>query len=256
MAPVALGAAWAGGWWLAGLLALVGTYATIEWNRMTSSAHAALSILNAVVFILAGISFVGQGVAVALLFLGAGASLAVIVGILTRTGPLWPVLGLLYLGSAMIALLWIREFAGWVSVLWLFVIVWATDIGAYLSGSLIGGPKLVPRISPNKTWAGLVGGCMLAAILSSALLFWHGEGWARAVPLALLVLLGLLLAVGSQVGDIVESWIKRHFKVKDSGTLIPGHGGILDRIDSLVFIAPFVAVSLFLIGEYGIPLNG
>lgn len=256
MAPVALAAAWAGGWWLAGLLALVGTYATIEWNRMTSTAHAALSILNAIVLVLAGISFVDQGVGVALLFLAAGASLAVIVAMVTRIGPLWPVMGLLYLGGAMVALLWIREFAGWVSVLWLFVIVWATDIGAYLSGSLIGGPKLVPRVSPNKTWAGLIGGCILAAILSSALLFWQGEGWARSMPLTILFLLGLLLAIGSQVGDIVESWVKRHFKVKDSGTLIPGHGGILDRIDSLVFTAPLVAVALYLIGEYGIPLNG
>ena len=123
-------------------------------------------------------------------------------------------------------------------------------MGAYITGSLVGGPKLAPRFSPKKTWSGFAGGAALAALLSTLFGVWAGLGdpvW--------LIPIGLMLAVWSQLGDIIESMIKRRYHVKDSGALIPGHGGVLDRIDSLIFTVPLVVVGLIVFVMPG-PVNG
>ena len=127
------------------------------------------------------------------------------------------------------------------AVLWLFVTVWSCDTGAYISGRSIGGPKLAPRISPNKTWAGLLGGILAAVVASVLLALISGSG-----SIVLFAIQGTLLALISQCGDLAESSLKRRFDVKDSGNLIPGHGGILDRVDGVLFAAPTLAL-LFMI---------
>ncbi|MGB1539806.1 MAG: phosphatidate cytidylyltransferase, partial [Rickettsiales bacterium] len=127
-------------------------------------------------------------------------------------------------------------------LLYLLAVIWATDIGAYFSGKQIGGPKMAPRISPKKTWAGLLGGMLSATIIGVIL------AWFFPFPHTFLQALWIspLLAVVAQIGDLFESWLKREAGMKDSGTLIPGHGGILDRVDGLTFTAPLLLL-LYLI---------
>ena len=127
------------------------------------------------------------------------------------------------------------------AVLWLFLVVWATDIGAYAAGRLLGGPRLAPRLSPNKTWAGVAGGFVAAVVTGSVL------GPALGISSRGLVgALSAFVSLAAQAGDLAESAIKRHFKVKDVSGLIPGHGGLFDRVDGLLAAAPAVAlVELF-----------
>jgi phosphatidate cytidylyltransferase len=120
---------------------------------------------------------------------------------------------------------------------WIFAVVWATDIGAFAAGRTFGGPRLAPRFSPNKTWAGLSGGVVCAAAVGgvTAMLM-------ASTSVIALVLLSGVLAVVAQAGDLAESIAKRHFGVKDSSGLIPGHGGLLDRLDGMLTVIPAVAV--------------
>jgi phosphatidate cytidylyltransferase len=142
-------------------------------------------------------------------------------------------LGVVYLGLPALALLDLRNVpaSGPALLLWLFLVVWTTDIAAYLVGRAIGGPKLAPRISPGKTWAGLAGGVTGAALVGAVT-----AGTLGGIPW-LGALLGGFLALVAQAGDLFESHLKREAGVKDSGTLIPGHGGALDRLDGLLFVA-------------------
>lgn len=256
MAPVALAAAWAGGWWFAALVCLVGFYAAVEWNRITGSAHEAFTVLNAAALAMAGMAFQDLGGRVALAFVAAGALLVVSLALVLRRPWAWPATGLLYLGAAVVALMSLRAQGGFPLVLWLLLVIWGSDTGAYLVGSRVGGPKMAPRISPNKTWSGLAGGCVTAGLVSVAFArVAGGDAAAFGYPFAQF-LVGFVLAGLSQVGDVAESSIKRRFNVKDSGNIIPGHGGVLDRIDSLVFTAPLLALAIILIRESGVPLHG
>ena len=152
-------------------------------------------------------------------------------------GPAWYLGGFFYALIAALALLWVRDRAdnGIAMVLWIFTIVWATDIGAYAVGKAAGGPKLAPSISPGKTWAGFYGGIAAATLL--------GGGWALFTGLKplLLLLLAPLFSVAAQGGDLFESWMKRQAGVKDSGTWLPGHGGVFDRLDGLLPVAILTA---------------
>ncbi|AHC39480.1 phosphatidate cytidylyltransferase [Ehrlichia muris] len=125
---------------------------------------------------------------------------------------------------------------GEIILIWLITVVWGTDIAAYFVGKNIGEKKIIPMISPNKTWAGLFGGVVAGAFISVIVSIIFGIFFVFHAFIA-----GILIAVVAQIGDITESCIKRLCKVKDSGTLIPGHGGILDRMDSFIFTAPLVA---------------
>lgn len=148
----------------------------------------------------------------------------------------WQVGGFIYALIPALALLWIRDRApqGFELLIWVFIVTWATDIGAYFAGRAIGGPKLAPSISPNKTIAGLMGG-----IVSAGLASWAWIDFT-ALPKGLLWL-APLFAAASQGGDLFESWMKRRAGVKDSGTIIPGHGGAMDRLDGLVVVATLTA---------------
>lgn len=181
-----------------------------------------------------------------------GAFMAAVVGfvvfeigvILNKTQMKWAGVGIAYICIPIFSLGIIQMLTGgpfW--VFWLLGLVWACDSGAYAFGKLIGGPKLAPRISPNKTWAGFGGGLVLGAAAGGI----GGHFFNLGDPLILAILAGLL-SIWAQIGDLVESFIKRKFKIKDSGKLIPGHGGVLDRSDALLFAAPMVASVLWLVG--------
>ena len=147
----------------------------------------------------------------------------------------WLVLGGVYISAAIFAIWWLREGSesGLFYFVWLLVVVWATDIGGYIFGMTIGGPKLAPSISPNKTWSGFIGGILLAAIGGYSVVMYFSDQ-AQISNLALVISLGVGMSVVSQLGDLFESKIKRRFGVKDSGNVIPGHGGLFDRIDGLM----------------------
>ena len=158
-----------------------------------------------------------------------------------RWGFAWRLYGFVYCLLPAISLLWIRERAefegigsGFDLLIWVFLVVWSTDIGAYFAGRAIGGAKLAPSISPNKTIAGLIGGVIAATVLAGA--------WVYAVGLpAMLLWLAPPFAVAAQLGDLFESGLKRQAGVKDSGSWLPGHGGLLDRLDGLVPVAVLTA---------------
>lgn len=144
--------------------------------------------------------------------------------------------GVIYCGLPVLALTFLRrQDDGLLLAAWALSLVWATDIGAFFAGRTIGGPKLAPAISPAKTWAGLFGGMALATLLAGAM--WNAEG----LPAALFVATPLL-AILAQLGDLYESAIKRRAGVKDSGRILPGHGGVLDRLDGMVPVAPMAAL--------------
>lgn len=156
-----------------------------------------------------------------------------------RAAMLWGLVGGAYIGAAGIGYLFLRaaEPHGFITALWVFLVVAAADVGGYVAGRIIGGPKLWPRVSPKKTWAGSGGGILLAIVLGG--LF----SWATAgTNIAQVCAASAAVAVVSQAGDLAESALKRHFGVKDSGRLLPGHGGALDRFDGV--IAAVLVVSL------------
>ena len=148
----------------------------------------------------------------------------------------WSVTGFFYCLFPALALLWIRERAGLDLLIWSFIVTWATDIGAYFAGRRFGKRKLAPSISPGKTVEGLYGGIVAATLLGAAWVLWTGLGEP-------LLLLAPLFAVAAQAGDLFESWMKRRAGIKDSGNWLPGHGGMLDRLDGLVPVAVLTALA-------------
>ncbi len=161
-----------------------------------------------------------------------------------RLAPAWHALGVVYATLALISLLWLRHApaTGLGATALLLGAVWATDIGAYLAGRWVGGKRLAPAISPGKTWAGAIGG--LLAALATGLLLARLAGF----PLLLAAFLAALLSIAAQAGDLLESAVKRRCGVKDSGRLIPGHGGLLDRVDGILAAAPVLAALMFGLG--------
>lgn len=162
----------------------------------------------------------------------------------------WVAGGYIYATLPVMSLAYIRgdEPFGFGAIIFLYAVVWGTDIAAYFNGRAVGGPKLAPRFSPNKTWSGAIGGA-LAGVAGGTLVAYLALDTSPAnyfIPL-----LALALSIISQIGDISESWVKRHFGVKDSGTLLPGHGGFMDRVDGLVY----AAVLLYFVGAVTSDMN-
>jgi phosphatidate cytidylyltransferase len=176
----------------------------------------------------------------ALIWLGWSLAVAALADLIAvrRRAMMWGVVGGAYIGAAGIGFLFLRSIEphGFITALWVFMVVAAADVGGYFAGRLIGGPKLWPRISPKKTWAGAVGGIVLAVVLGG-LFSWATSG----THLLGVCVVSAGAAVLSQVGDLAESAFKRHFGVKDSGRLLPGHGGALDRFDGLIAAVLVVA---------------
>ena len=219
----------------------------LEWNGVARGGRRDAVFIAALAVLLAAAGLSAAGSIPAALGLVAAASLGLLG--LSRAGrrdAAWAAAGLLYAGVLPPAAAALRAGPwGFAAVLWLLTVVWATDIVAYFAGRALQGPKLWPRVSPKKTWSGALGGLIAGAALG-ALVAW---GLARSALVPVL-LLGVLVSVAAQAGDLLESAVKRRFGVKDASRLIPGHGGLMDRIDSLV-AALVVAASIGAARESG-----
>lgn len=183
----------------------------------------------------------------ALIAVAAASGLVAVTAVTGRhESPVRMALGAAILGTFCLSFLWLRALPGngLEVVVWLVLAVWFTDAGGYFFGRTIGGPKLAPRISPNKTWSGLGGGILLATVWSVVWLVWHGGH-----EIAVTVIAAVSIAVLAQIGDLSVSSVKRRFGVKDTGGLIPGHGGVLDRLDGMLLTGPAAAFVLFLSGK-------
>ncbi len=163
---------------------------------------------------------------------------------------LWIAAGLIYIGIAVWTLLGLRDQNLAIAIYPVAVVI-ATDVGAYFAGRTIRGPKIAPRISPSKTWSGLIGGMVLAAIISAISTEWTvlDDSYQFAL-MGIFIFIGAILAVCAQAGDFLESWMKRRAGVKDSGALIPGHGGLLDRMDGLLAVLFVYGTAAFLFGSF------
>ena len=261
--PIAVGAGYLGGYWLAGLLAVLGALAAAELCRMYRGKGIAAAPGFAALLAVAYVFFaVGVPSAVYLVW-ATGLTLGVTAVLIIRTQPdgqpglaaAVTAFGAAYTGGLLAYALWLRSIGGsgpgWsgASVLFLPVAVtWLGDSAAYTVGRKIGRHKLAPVISPKKTWEGAIAGLVATAV--GAVLYVELTRWF--VPWSMtvwqLLLFGVLISVAGQVGDIFESRFKRDCGVKDSSNLLPGHGGALDRVDSLLFVFPFAYAFLRIVG--------
>lgn len=238
LAAVALWLTYAGSTPFAGLVILVTLLMSWEWARLVRGRNFDFGLLVHAAAVTAACVAAVMGVAalgVVILMIGAVIVLLVQLGDHGRLSSA----GVFYVGLPAVALLWMRtdEPFGFAAVLFILVVVWMTDIAAYFGGRLIGGARLWPRVSPNKTWAGLISGVSAGAIA--------GGIFAAFLPEPSVLQLGLtalILGLVSQMGDLAESALKRSHGVKDASALIPGHGGFLDRVDGVVFAACFAAL--------------
>ena len=238
LAVGALVLTWAGVWPFALLVLAVALIIAWEWGGIVRGASVDTIFVVSALAIVAAVLLTASGTpGLALITLAVGAILAGLLGFGER-GHLFA-LGVFYAGLPAISLIWLRSSQQWgfVAVLFVFLLVWATDTGAYAAGRAFGGPRLAPRWSPNKTWTGLIGGVACAMLVAAVLGYMAETG-----TIGRMVIGAGVLAVVAQAGDITESALKRQHGVKDASTLIPGHGGFMDRVDGLVFSATFAAV--------------
>lgn len=243
LVALALALTWAGGFWYRILCAGIAGAVLYEWMTMALPREAAAHRIVLAVLLAVVLAMMLAGVPAVTLLLALAA--AVIVGAAHAAYDqrgFWPVAGLAYAGLSAISLAALRggDAAGLAATLFLFAVVWATDILAYFVGRAIGGPKLAPSISPGKTWSGAIGGTIAGIIAGGAVALYAGIVWGVLAT----AVLTFVLSVVSQVGDLFESSLKRRFGTKDSSGLIPGHGGVMDRVDGLVA----AAFMLFIIG--------
>ncbi|CAH2599012.1 Phosphatidate cytidylyltransferase [Rhodovastum atsumiense] len=242
LVPLALACLWVGGSWWTALVGLAALGLGIEWVQLSGGRLTRVSGLAVPLSVLvAGAAVVEGHPPIALSLIGICFLLVWWYG--RRQGL---AAGVPYLGLATAALLWLRADpeVGRVNLLFLLCVVWASDIGAYVAGRLIGGPKLAPSISPGKTWSGAVGGLIAALAIGGGVALLAGGGGLVHVLAA-----AAMVGIAAQLGDLLESGIKRHYGVKDSGRLIPGHGGLLDRLDGLIIAAPVAALLVMSLGR-------
>ena len=239
--PLVLIILWVGSYWFLGLITLITVIAGYEWSRLCNITYPLskflLLLLGPFIIIAFVIGGFSVGIIVFILFL--------IISVLTIDkniiNKVWTFMGLFYLGLPALSIAVLRSDShfGLQGVLFLFVMVWLTDVGGYVFGRFLGGPKLAPLISPGKTWAGSFGAVILPV------------GFAYVVFLNInyelpidIVLCAIIISISSQFGDLFESCIKRIFNKKNSGNLIPGHGGLLDRIDGLLMASTVMIIIL------------
>ncbi|TFV45784.1 MULTISPECIES: phosphatidate cytidylyltransferase [Bradyrhizobium] len=247
LAPLAIALAYAGGWLWALLVTLVSIGLFAEWLMVVGAGSVALTASGTIVLAIMGfcVAFGALKTAVVTGLVGGA-----IVTLIARGKFVWAASGFAYASAALLASILVRQdlVNGFAALMFVLLVVWVTDIGGYFAGRGIGGPKLWPRVSPKKTWAGALGG--FAASLAVAAGF-AACGLGKAVPL---LLVSAVLSVVSQLGDLFESAVKRRFGVKDSSHLIPGHGGLLDRLDG--FVAAILAAWIIGFLRHGVHSAG
>ncbi len=247
IAPLAVYVVYLGSPYMEVVVTLLGAGMAWEWARLCGNGELKLpgyAMISAVGAALAAGAM--REYTIAGWIVAVGAMAAVVLAVRDREGtPFWYAVGVLYTAVPCLGIIWLRAdpAEGFKVVLWLLCVVWATDTGAYAAGRTIGGPKMAPSISPNKTWAGLAGGMISAGLVGGVTAWIVGT-----VGIGFLTGVSVVLAVLAQAGDLLESRLKRRFGVKDSSNLIPGHGGLLDRLDGVLAAALTVAVAVRLTG--------
>jgi phosphatidate cytidylyltransferase len=236
LAPSAIAIAWAGGWFWTALVTLAAIGLYVEWLMIVGIVRERRVVAAGIVALAASGLCLALGrleLSLAILMLGL---FGVVLLPAEKRG--WVAAGFCYAAAAELASVLVRldSVAGFVALILVLLIVWVTDIGGYFAGRGLGGPKLWPRVSPKKTWAGAIGGFIASLAIAAG---FASLGFGRMGPL---LLLGAVLSIASQLGDLFESAVKRRFGVKDSSQIIPGHGGLLDRLDG--FVAAIVLAAL------------
>jgi phosphatidate cytidylyltransferase len=237
LAPIAIAIAYAGGWLWATLVTLAAIGLYIEWLTIVGAVRETRVVVSGTIALaIAGFGLALGRIDATLLVLLLGLAG---VALLSPQHRGWTAAGFGYAAVAQVASVLVRldPEIGFVALVFVLLIVWVTDIGGYVAGHGIGGPKLWPRISPKKTWAGAVGGFLASLVVAGGFV---ALGLGKSGPL---LLLGAILSIASQLGDLFESAVKRRFGVKDSSHIIPGHGGLMDRLDG--FVAAVVLAAFF-----------
>jgi phosphatidate cytidylyltransferase len=250
LAPLPIAAIWFGWPWLPLLTGIAAAVMAWEWGRLCRYGvfgETGVVLVASVLAAVAVAALASPEFALCTVVLGAG----IVLWAARRKrdlAPRWTAFGALWIALPCISLLWLArdEPTGRATLLWVLAVVWATDIGAFAFGRGLGGPRLAPRLSPQKTWSGLAGGIACAAFVG-----WATAAWLDISPVLPLVMVSAGLAIVEQFGDLAESMAKRRFGVKDASRLIPGHGGLLDRLDGLLAVIPVVAL-LTLLGGHSV----
>jgi phosphatidate cytidylyltransferase len=242
LAPLAIAAAYAGGWFWSALATVTAIGLYVEWLTVVGASTPAMIAVGIAVLCGAGwleVAGIGAAYVFGLVVLGAAATTFLAS---ERRG--WATLGLAYALAALVGSIAVRidHAFGFVALMFVLLVVWVTDIGGYFAGRGIGGPKLWPRVSPKKTWAGAVGGFVASLAVAAG---FARLGLGKTLPI---LAVGAALSIASQLGDLFESAVKRRFGVKDSSHIIPGHGGLMDRLDGFVAAIVMAAILGFLRG--------
>jgi phosphatidate cytidylyltransferase len=238
LAPLAIASAYVGGWAFGIFWAIAAIGIWLEWNALVVGADNQLVFLLGAGTLVLALAIAENGMArTPMLIVGLGALGVGVFAAADRRS--WTAAGLIYAGAALLGPIFLREDPqlGFVALIFLFAVVWTTDVLGYFVGRALGGPKLAPSVSPKKTWSGAIGGGVAAMIVGAAVA--HLAGLRDLFAIAIVA---LSLSVVSQAGDLVESAIKRRFGAKDAGHLIPGHGGLMDRLDGFLAAAFLGAV--------------
>ncbi len=252
LVPLALGAAYLGGWPFAVLWGLAAMVVLWEWNSLVAGSDQRIVLTTGGASLALAIALVLTGHLLAAVIVLAISTLGV-ASLAPAKRRTWIAAGVPYAGALGVAPIVLRSDngEGFLAIIFLFAVVWTTDIAAYFSGRAIGGPKLMPRVSPNKTWSGAIGGTLAAVVVALAL-----AKVTALTGLFAIAMLAVILSICAQGGDLFESFLKRRFGAKDSGHLIPGHGGLMDRLDGFVTASVVAALIGLLRGGFEAPGRG
>jgi len=250
LVPLALATAYMGGWPFAVFWGVAAMGVLWEWTSLVAGADRRFVLMTGVASLALALALVVNGLPLAAVIVLAIGTLAA-ASLAPAERRLWIAGGIPYAGALGLAPIVLRSDHedGFLSMVFLFAVVWTTDIAAYFIGRAAGGPKLVPQVSPNKTWSGAIGGTLAAVVVALVL--------AKAAALAglfAIAMLAIVLSVSAQAGDVFESFLKRRFGAKDSGHLIPGHGGLMDRLDG--FVTASVVATLIGLARGGFDATG
>jgi phosphatidate cytidylyltransferase len=252
LAPLALFAAWVGGWPFALFWGAAAIIVLWEWTTLVvGPSFRVMFLSSAAAIVVADFVFrLGRPI-VALLMVGLGALATAIFAPSAKR--VWVTAGVGYGGGMLLAPIWLRsdDAYGFAAIVLLFAIVWTTDVVGYFAGRTIGGPKLLPAVSPKKTWSGAIAGTLAAVLVAVGVATQFGLLNKFAIAC-----LALFLSIASQFGDLFESWVKRQFDAKDASQIIPGHGGVMDRLDGFWAAAIAGCVVGLLRGGYAAPARG